>query len=149
MSVDIDGSGRRTCPAVCEMNVSFEPGAGVFLWCYDPDDEQRWGGNPIDPAGLPVSAELRAELTRLGQWYDTSLNWAYPPDPGPWRQQECDRFNTAATAALDRLRSELGADWEVIRDFADQYEDPDLDRYLANPAGFQRRPTPPAATATP
>ncbi|MDT0351625.1 hypothetical protein [Pseudonocardia charpentierae] len=133
-----------------EINFSFEHGAGVFLWCSNPDDEQRWGGNPVDPATLPISADLRAELTRLGEWYNTSLNWAYPPDPGPWRQQECDRFNTAATTALDRLRTELCAEWEVIRNFADQYEDADLDRYLADPAGFQRRPSPPpTATTTP
>jgi hypothetical protein len=134
---------------VYEINFSFEPGAGVFLWCSHPDDVQRWGGNPVDPARLAISADLRAELTRLGEWYNTSLNWAYPPDPGPWRQQECDRFNTAATTCLDRLRTELGTDWDVSRNFANQYEDPDLDRYLTAPASFQRRsPPPPKATTT-
>jgi hypothetical protein len=77
----------------------------------------------------------------VGDWFDTSLNWGYPPDPGPWRQEECDRFNAASLNAFDRLRTELGPDWDIVPNFADLREDPDLDRCLADPAGFQRGST--------
>ena len=66
---DTVGGGRRPCPAVYELNFSSEPGAGVFLWCYDPEDEQRWGGNPIDPTGrraavLPAGALAPSAVDR-------------------------------------------------------------------------------------
>jgi hypothetical protein len=74
---------------------------------YAPQDAARWGGNPVDLAALPISDALRGELQRLGAWFDTSLNWSYPPDPGPWRQDECERFTRAALDAIRRLRAEL------------------------------------------
>jgi hypothetical protein len=100
-------------------------------------DWQRWG-QPVDPARLPISGSLRDELGRLVKWYDESLNWDYPPDPGPWRQSECECFNEVSRRALLRLRQELGPDWELVDEFQDLYEDPDLDRYLADPPGFRR-----------
>lgn len=75
----------------------------------------------------------------MAAWHDASLNPAYPPDPGPWRQPECDRFNEAAEALLAAVRAELGDRFEVIDDQPDAAEDPDPDAYLADPAGFRRR----------
>ncbi len=113
-------------------NVYFDHGSGTCVWLEDAAD--CWA----DPEQLPVSATLRAELLRLVDWYDTALNRDYPPDPGPWREPECERFNTAVRDLVVRLRTELGADW-VLHDCTEQmHEDPDLDRYLADPAGFRR-----------
>jgi len=56
----------------------------------------------------------------LLEWYDQSLNWDYPPNPRPWRQEECDRFNDAVKPP------------ELM-------EDPDLDEYLKDPKGFMRK----------
>jgi hypothetical protein len=110
----------------------FSPRSGTLLWATG-------SANPFtDPEGLPVSRELRDEPALLLAWYDTSLNWDYPPDPGPWREAECRRFNAAAQRALDRLRTELGAAWEITDEFTELHEDPDLDRYLTDPAGFVR-----------
>lgn len=87
---------------------------------------------------LPISPALRDELARLAEWYDTSLNWDYPPDPGPWREPKCRTFNAAVRRAVDQLRAELGGGWEIADDLDELHEDPDLDRYLADPSGFRR-----------
>jgi hypothetical protein len=39
---------------------------------------------------------------------------------------------------LNRLRDELGPQWTIVDELDDVHEDPDLDRYLADPRGFQR-----------
>jgi hypothetical protein len=110
----------------------FDPGSGTLLWTTGSDSTF------VDPDELPISPELLAEVDRLLAWYDTSLNWDYPPDPGPWREAECRRFNEAARLVLDRLRTELGPAWQIEDEFREVHEDPDLDRYLADPAGFVR-----------
>ncbi|WP_210408034.1 hypothetical protein [Allokutzneria sp. NRRL B-24872] len=47
-------------------------------------------------------------------------------------------ISQAVREAVDRLRAELGPAWEIRDEFGDLHEDPDLDRYLADPAGFDR-----------
>jgi hypothetical protein len=114
----------------------FDAGSGGVLWLTDTQDQEVWG-NPARLEALPISATLRDELDRLIERYDTSLNWDYPPDPGPWREPECLAFNTAVRRALDRLRLELGDGWVLADGFREKHEDPDLDRYLADPTGFR------------
>ena len=99
-----------------------------------------WTGaeGPADLDRLPISPSLRAELDSLAAQYDESMNWDYPPDPGPWREARCARFNADVRAVLARLRAELGPGWEVEDRFLEEHEDPDLDRYLADPEGFKR-----------
>lgn len=87
---------------------------------------------------LPIGAALWDELTRLAGWYDASLSWDYPPDPGPWREPACRALNAAVRRALDRLRAELGDGWVIADEFEEVYEDPDLDRYLSDPVCFRR-----------
>jgi hypothetical protein len=110
---------------------------GGVLWMQSLEGQERWN-NPADLDLLPISQPLRDELERLIDWYDTSMNWDYPPDPGPWREPECERFNRAVHMALSRLREELGAGWNIVNGFHDMHEDPDLERYLANPRAFWR-----------
>ncbi|MGI5341231.1 hypothetical protein ACQEVS_29435 [Streptomyces sp. CA-181903] len=114
----------------------FDAGSGVALWAAS-EDQGEWG-YAIEVDRLPVSRDLRDVLNGLIARYDTSLNWNYPPDPGPWREAECQDFNEAVSRALDRLRAELGPEWRVFDEFYPLHEDPDLDRYLADPAGFVR-----------
>jgi hypothetical protein len=109
---------------------------GGALWPGGPAAD-RFAAGPLDDQ-LPLSPETRRRLEALCDWHDTSLNWEYPPDPGPWRQAECDRFNAAAAALLERLRAELGPLYAVIDAQPRLSEDPDLDAYLADPAGFRR-----------
>jgi hypothetical protein len=115
----------------------FDAGSGGVLWMVADRDKQRYG-QPVDLAGLPIVPALKDELARLVEWYDGSLNWEYPPDPGPWREPECERFNQAAHRALRRLRDELGPGWDIADEFQDVHEDSDLDRYLTDPRSFRR-----------
>ena len=82
----------------------FEAGSGGALWPAGTQNQEAWG-YPVRLKEFPIGAALRNELTQLVEWYDTSLNWDYPPDPGPWREPECEAFNAAVRRALDRLRS--------------------------------------------
>jgi hypothetical protein len=98
-----------------------------------------WGGlGPADLDELPISPSLRAELDDLAAQYDESMNWDYPPDPGPWREARCERFNADVRAALARLRAEPGPERVIQNEFTELHEDPGLDRYLADPKGFKR-----------
>lgn len=107
-----------------QLRFFFDAGSGAVLW---------GDVGPVDP---PMSRALRASLDSLIEQYDESMNWDYPPDPGPWREARCVRFNADVRAALARLRAELGR--EIEDGFTELHEDPDLDRYLADPKGFKR-----------
>nr|WP_223244243.1 hypothetical protein [Streptomyces sp. CBMA156] len=97
------------------MRFFFESGSvGSVLWPEDPESPY---GCPAGLELLPLGAGLRAELTELSQWYQTSIDWDYPPDPSPWGQEEKDRFNARARAALDAVRRELGPGWAVVDRF--------------------------------
>ncbi|WP_432109186.1 hypothetical protein [Streptomyces sp. AA1529] len=115
----------------------FDAGSGGALWAATPEDRGSWG-YCIELDRLPISRDLRDDLSRLTARYDTSLNWDRPTAPGPWREAECQHFNEAVHRALGRLRTELGPEWEIHDAFLALHEDPDLDRYLADPAGFAR-----------
>ena len=115
----------------------FDAGSGAILWALTPGDRGEWG-YPVDLRDMPITQGLREELEALITRYDQSLNEEYPPDPGPWREAECAEFNEAVRQALGRLRAELGPTWEIDDEFEDLHEYPDLDRYLADPAGFVR-----------
>lgn len=119
------------------MRFFFDAGSGTALWAANPRDRELLG-YAVDNRQLPVSQALRDDLTALVAKYDTSLNWDYPPAPGPWREPQCRQFNEAVHQAIERLNAELGPGWEVRDEFAELHEDPELDRYLADPAAFTR-----------
>jgi hypothetical protein len=107
-----------------------------------------WGGNAAAYLDfdfgaieglLPLSQALLDRGDALSVWHDRSLNWEYPPDPGPWRQDECDRFNAAAHAFFADVQQELGEKFEILYQQQDVYEDPDLDEYLKAPQYFRRK----------
>ena len=118
---------------------SFDAGSGTALWVTSPEGRER-RGYAVDLRRLPISQALRDDLTSLIAQYDTSLNWDYPPDPGPWREPQCLRFNHAVHQSIERLRAELGPAWQIHDAFNELHEDPDLDRYLADRARFTRTP---------
>ena len=63
-------------------------------------------------------------LQDLGSWHDTALNWDYPPDPGPWRQDECEQFRTTLECILEKVPGELGADNELVDEPSDTTKTP-------------------------
>jgi len=106
-----------------------------------------WSGNdearerfdyPIQPEKLPLSQENIKKTYELSNWHDEALNWEYPPDPGPWRQDECNRFNAAANQLFESVHAELGEEFELVNEQRELNEDPDLDEYLKNPKEFRR-----------
>ena len=76
-------------------------------------------------------------MNELCEWFERSLNWASPADPGPWRQEECD--NRAAKQLFEAIKMELGPSFEVQNEHRELREDPDLDEYLKNPEEFWRK----------
>ncbi|MCX5396873.1 hypothetical protein [Streptomyces sp. NBC_00102] len=115
----------------------FDAGSGGILWTVTSEDQEVWG-YPVELDRLPISHDLRDGLEGLVDRYDMSLNRDYPPDPGPWREAECHHFNEAVRHALNRLRAELGPEWQIHDEYQALHEAPYLDRYLADPAGFVR-----------
>jgi hypothetical protein len=108
------------------------------FWGADNQTKERFG-YPIEPEDLPLSSATIKLAHELMQWHDQALNWVYPPDPGPWRQDECDRFNQAARELLATCRQELGEDFNLIDQFQEEKEYPDLDDYLRDPQAFKRK----------
>lgn len=111
---------------------------GPCFWGADERTKERFGYS-IESEDLPLSPATIERAHELIQWHDQALNWDYPSDPGPWRQDECDRFNQAAREFLALCRKELGADFNLIDELQDEQEDPDLDEYLRNPQVFKRK----------
>lgn len=115
---------------------------GGCLWAENDGAFAAFGVGPIDlrdPCPLPLTAEVLRRCEELTQWHDTAHNWEYPPDPGPWRQDECDRFNESVKELVDAIRAELGDQFEVVNQQHEVAEDPDLDAYLANRKRRSRR----------
>jgi len=108
------------------------------LWSANEAANERFG-YAIEMSQLPLPKLTVDRVNEVADWYMKSLNCAYAPDPGPWRQPECDRFNEIARELLDEIRKELGPDFEVVNEQVPMVEDPDLDAYLADPKGFRRK----------
>lgn len=96
--------------AVTRVRFFFEYGVDTVLW---PDDVDSPLGYPCDSARLPVGEETRAEIGRLAEWYQGSLDWDDPAGPSPWTTRQCEEFNVRARTLLERIRSEVPTDWVV------------------------------------
>jgi hypothetical protein len=96
------------------MRLMFEWGGGC-LWCGNDAAGERFGVGPVE-GELLLSPQTHKLLKELSAWHDESLDWDYPPDPGPWMAEEHHRFMKAAQAVLARVRLELGADFDVVYD---------------------------------
>ena len=83
------------------------------LWCGNNIALDKFSVGPIEEE-LPLSDEVQAMLNELSQWHDTSLNWDYPPDPGPWNADDYARFDEAAAKLLKSIQQELGEEFEVV-----------------------------------
>ncbi|EFH85193.1 hypothetical protein [Ktedonobacter racemifer] len=116
----------------------FDWGAGCCFWSANDAARARFDYS-IAPEQLPLSESTIKRANELMEWHDQALNWEYPPDPGPWRQEECERFNQAAKDLLTTVRQELGKHFEVIDEFVEEKEDPELDAYLRDPKSFKRK----------
>ncbi|WP_189864052.1 hypothetical protein [Streptomyces poonensis] len=94
----------------------FEYGVHTPLWpgpSGDPHLVDSPYGYPCELERLPITADTQAELARLAEWYQSSLDWEYPPNPTPWPKEQQELFTSQADAALEMLRRELGDGWSV------------------------------------
>ncbi|CAN7550856.1 MULTISPECIES: hypothetical protein [unclassified Pseudomonas] len=94
------------------IRLMFEWGGGV-LWCGNEAAREQFSVGPIEDR-LALTDKTRTCLDEMTHWHDTSLNWDYPPDPGPWEMEEYERFDSAANALLTIIQTELGPEYEVI-----------------------------------
>jgi hypothetical protein len=85
---------------------------GGCLWCGNDAALDAFDVGHIEDL-LPLSAETRERLEELSVWHDTSLDWDDPAGPGPWDADEYARFAQAAAEILERIRKELGPEFEV------------------------------------
>ncbi|PWK64844.1 hypothetical protein BCL76_114166 [Streptomyces sp. CG 926] len=93
----------------------FEYGVDTPLWpgpSHTPALDSPYG-HPCAPERLPVTACTAAELTRLADLYQSSLDWGHPAGPSPWTAEQWESFRRAADVALGELRRELGDGWTV------------------------------------
>lgn len=116
----------------------FEWRSGAALWPANDTTYERFGVGAILLEELPLTPETQRRVRDVADWHDDSLNWEYPPDPGPWREEECARFNAAVRELYATIMRELGDPYEVIFAADELHEDPDLDEYLRDPEGFRR-----------
>lgn len=66
---------------------------------------------------LPISDELKTFLHETASLYDCLINWEYPsdpPNPNDWTPEMAAEFDFRAHEAYDRIRIELGEDYEII-----------------------------------
>lgn len=68
----------------------------------------------IDPASLPISADLQQDLGAWARAFDAILDMDDPANKGGFESPQAAADFAAQGAQLaDRLRGELGPDWDV------------------------------------
>ncbi|WP_119292838.1 hypothetical protein [Streptomyces sp. YIM 130001] len=99
----------------CHLRFFFEYGVDTPLWPGSPGDPHLDSpyGYPCDLDRLPITAATRAELTRLADRYQSSLDEEYPPGPSRWPMDERELFQRQSDAAVEALRRELGSGWTI------------------------------------
>lgn len=81
--------------------------------CYPTWLEGDDGVENVSPAELPVSSELAAALDDWRRRWDATYDLDDPASSGFTSGAEEQRFREDGGKLAARLRSELGADWEV------------------------------------
>lgn len=67
----------------------------------------------IDPADLPIDADLREALIAWADRFDSNLNWDDPGGPGFFTDADWSAFNAEGARLVERLRTALGPGWTV------------------------------------
>ncbi|HRD27731.1 MAG TPA: hypothetical protein PLO65_05470 [Caulobacter sp.] len=80
-----------------------------------------WEASPglvgnVDPATLPLSADLRADLLAWAAAFDATLDLDDPARSGFTEAASRARFRLEGESLGQRLREELGPGWPVILD---------------------------------
>lgn len=97
-----------------QLPLMLELGGGC-LWCLNNAAFKQFDAGPVEDR-LGLTPQIKERLQQLTEWHDTSLNWEYPPDPGPWTKQQYDEFDVAALHVLGQIRRCLGPEYRVFYD---------------------------------
>jgi hypothetical protein len=68
----------------------------------------------VDPADLPLTHRLRTDLMSWATAYDRTLSQTSPPDSGFATEADKSAWIDEGRRLADELRSQLGADWQVV-----------------------------------
>jgi len=89
----------------------FEHGGGC-IWGMNKQAKDKYGYF-IPYKSLPISRELIDDLCALEDEYSTYLDWNEPQNPSPWSNEHKTDFIQRATIVYERIKGELGADYEI------------------------------------
>ena len=91
----------------------FEYG-GVCLWSDNRAAEEKYSCGALMVEQFPISDELKNELNKLNYEYGSIINW----EDGTvvWTREQKLDFANRANDAYEKLKIELGDDYEIIND---------------------------------
>ena len=81
--------------------------------CFPLWEQSEGGVENVDPANLPISADLRDMLEDWAQRYDDTLNRDNLAQSGFQTPDAKAAFNADGENLLQRLRTELGQDYVI------------------------------------
>ena len=87
---------------------------GPCAWSGNKTTKLKFGNYPIEIENLPISNRLKQELSELDIEYGTYLDWREPNAPTLWTKEHMIDFMNRATIAYEKLKNELGDEYEVI-----------------------------------
>jgi len=77
------------------------------------DSAKEKYGYAIENNKLPISEELIKELNNLEEEYATYLDWDNPQSGSLWTKEEKNSFLDKANVTYEKLKTELGIDFEL------------------------------------
>ncbi len=90
----------------------FDAGSGICLWSSNDAAREKFD-YPVELQSLELPENLMREALNIVTWFDSSLDWSYPPNPSPWSEQERGHFNEASQSLLSKLRQQLGPAFDI------------------------------------
>ena len=102
--------------AIYKLRYFFSVGSGVCLWSENSAAREKFD-YPVDISKLKLNENLVRRAYYIMSWYDTCIDWDYPPDPSPWSEQERVCFNRAALELYEELCKNLGVEFSIKNEF--------------------------------
>jgi hypothetical protein len=91
----------------------FDPGSGICLWSANHEAREKFG-YPVELNLLGLTDNTLRYGYHVISWYDTYIDWDYPPNPSPWSEEEMQRFMVSANRLYKLLSEELSSDFEIV-----------------------------------
>ena len=88
------------------------------MWSKNEKAREKFG-SPVNPKKLPLSQECIKRIEELNKWYSTYLDWNNPSSGCTWSTSEKIGFLENADKLYNVIVSELGDEYLVVNDVAD------------------------------